>query len=111
MSIKTSADFENDPEGAMDALDKTGVAIFMISVKWFDDQRALKEWRYAKEINKPMIYILEEPAKLLKKHNLRFLMEYPHLIATINYYGNMKETGEYIQAIMAAFCHTKGIIL
>jgi len=29
--IKTSGDFKHDPEGAIDALSKTGFAIFMIS--------------------------------------------------------------------------------
>ncbi len=41
--IKTSSDFENDPQGAIDALEKTGFAIFMITQKWFDDPRAQKE--------------------------------------------------------------------
>lgn len=103
IQIKTSGDFENDPEGAIDALEKTGFAIFMITDKWFSDKRAQKEWRFAKDVKKPMLYLFTDPEKLVVKHDLTNLMEVPTLIGTINYYGDMKKTGMYIQAIIAAF--------
>jgi hypothetical protein len=31
IEIKTSGDFENDPEGAMDALDQSGFLVFMVT--------------------------------------------------------------------------------
>lgn len=101
VEVKTSGDFENDPQGAMDALDKTGFAMFMISKHWFDDERALKEWRYAKDIGKPMLYIID------KEHGVEptqpWLYDVPNLIGTVNHYGDMEKTAMYIQAIIAAF--------
>ena len=101
--IKTSADFENNPEAAIDALDKSGFAIFMISKEWYDDKRAQKEWRFAKDMKKPMVYIIKENAK----SGFREDMFTETLIGTINHYGDsaeeMKKTWTYLQALMVAY--------
>ena len=109
LSIKTSGDFEHDPEGALDALDATGCAIFMISEKWFEDKRAVKEWRYARDAKKPMIYIFRNTEKLVKIPKLEELMMAPTLIGTINDYGDTEATGKYIQAMIAAFCKVNDV--
>jgi len=101
--IKISADFENDPQGAMDALDKSGFAIFMISQKWYTDKRAQKEWRFAKDMKKPMVYIIREDGR----EGFRADMFTDTLIGTINNYGESKEemskTAVYLQAFMSAY--------
>ena len=99
--IKTSSDFENDPNAALDALSKTGFAIFMITKKWFDDPRAQKEWRFARDMNKPMVYIFDKTKKY--KVENQFLLDAPSLIGTINDYGNTTKTGNYLMAFLAAF--------
>jgi len=101
--IKTSGDFENDPEGAINALSKTGFAIFMITEKWFDDPRAQKEWRFAKDMKKPMVYIFDKTTKYPVEN--KFLLDVPTLIGTINDYGDTKKTANYIEALMQAFIH------
>lgn len=112
LDIKTSGDFADDPEGAMDALDSTGFALFMINDNWMNDERARKEWRFAVEHDKPMIYIFSDTLNLVKKHNLRFLFEAPkNLIGTINDYGDTKQTGNYIQAMISAYCENNDIKL
>jgi hypothetical protein len=101
--IKISADFDNDPQGAMDALDKSGFAIFMISKKWYTDKRAQKEWRFAKDMKKPMVYIIREDGQ----EGFRADMFTDSLIGTINNYGDSKEemgkTAIYLQAFMSAY--------
>ena len=101
--IKTSGDFDNDPQGAMDALDKSGFAIFMISKKWYTDKRAQKEWRFAKDMKKPMVYIIREDGR----EGFRADMFTDTLIGTINNYGESKEemskTAVYLQAFMSAY--------
>jgi len=101
--IKTSGDFDNDPQGAMDALDKSGFAIFMISKKWYTDKRAQKEWRFAKDMKKPMVYIIREDGR----EGFRADMFTDTLIGTINNYGDSKEemdkTAIYLQAFMSAY--------
>ena len=99
--IKTSGDFENDPNAALDALSQTGFAIFMITEKWFDDPRAQKEWRFARDMNKPMLYIFDKTKKFQVEN--KFLLDAPSLIGTVNDYGDLKKTGNYVLAIMAAF--------
>jgi len=99
--IKTSRDFENDPNAAIDALSQTGFAIFMITKKWFDDPRAQKEWRFARDMKKPMLYIFDKTKKYEVEN--KFLLDAPSLIGTINDYGDTKKTGNYVLAIMAAF--------
>lgn len=99
IEIKTSGDFENDPQGAMDALEQTGFIIFMISDGWYDDDRAQKEWRFAKDSDKPMVYILNESGR----SRFRADMFTPNLIGTINDYGNTEETSRYLQAFIAAY--------
>jgi hypothetical protein len=111
LSIKTSGDFENDPEGAIDALDKTGFALFMISKHWFSDERAIKEWRFARDANKPMIYIFRDVKEIIKEPQLYNLMIAPTLIGTINDYGDTKQTGIYIQAMIASYCKVNDIEL
>jgi len=101
--IKTSADFKNDPQGAMDALDQTGFAIFMISKSWYNDKRAQKEWRFAKDMKKPMVYIISESGR----DGFSSKMFTDTLIGTINSYGEsddeMKKTTTYLQAFMASY--------
>ena len=101
--IKSSGDFENDPQGAMDALDKSGFAIFMISQKWYTDKRAQKEWRFAKDMKKPMVYIIREDGR----EGFRADMFTDTLIGTINNYGDSKEemskTATYLKAFMSAY--------
>lgn len=99
IQIKTSGDFENDPEGAMAALAQSGFMIFMISDNWYDDERAQKEWRFAKDTNKPMVYILNESGR----KRFRADMFTPNLIGTINDYGDTEKTGIYLQAFIAAY--------
>ncbi len=101
--IKTSGEFDNDPQGAMDALDKSGFAIFMLSKKWYTDKRAQKEWRFAKDMKKPMVYIITENGR----EGFRPDMFTDTLIGTINNYGDSKEemskTAIYLQAFMSAY--------
>ena len=97
--IKTSADFEGDPQGALDALESTGFAIFMIGKNWYADKRAQKEWRFAKDMKKPMLYILAQDGIA----GFREDMFTDTLIGTVNDYGNTEQTGHYVQAIMAAY--------
>jgi len=111
LSIKTSGDFENDPEGALDALDATGFALFMINKNWFADIRAVQEWRYAMEIGKPMIYIFRDNEEIIKEPLLLKMMQYPHLIGTVNDYGDTEKTGRFIQALIAAYCENNDIKL
>ena len=99
MDIKISNDFENDPQGAMDALDKSGFLVFMITESWYGDKRAQNEWRFAKDMDKPMIYIIDESGK----KGFHAEMFTPNLVATINHYGNMEKTGKYLQAFIAAY--------
>lgn len=101
IEIKTSGDFENDPQGAIDALDKTGFAVFMITKAWFDDKRAQKEWRFAKDLGKPMLYIIdkEQGVEAIQP----WLYDVPLLIGTINHYGDMKKTASYVQGIIVAY--------
>lgn len=111
MTIKTSDDFKNDPEGAIDALDATGFALFMINKKWFDDTRAIMEWRFAKDHGKPMIYIFRDNKEIVKNPLLSEMMSAPTLIGTINDYGDTVVTGNYIQAMIAAYCKEHNIEL
>ena len=97
--IKTSGDFDNDPQGAIEALEKTGFAVFMITKNWYEDKRAQKEWRFAKEMKKPMVYIISESGRAA----FGFDMFTDTLIGTINDYGDTQKTGNYLQAIIAAF--------
>ncbi len=101
--IKTSKDFDNDPQGAMDALDQTGFAIFMISKSWYNDKRAQNEWRFAKDMKKPMVYIISESGR----EGFSSKMFTDTLIGTINNYGDSKEemskTATYLQAFMSAY--------
>jgi len=103
IDVKTSGDFENDPEGALDALHKTGFAVFMITKAWFEDKRAQKEWRFAKDMGKPMLYIIDK--KLGVEATQPWLYDAPLLIGTINHYGDTKQTGVYLQAIITAYKH------
>jgi len=101
VEIKTSGDFENDPEGAMEALSQTGFMIFFITKSWYDDKRSQKEWRFAKDLEKPMIYIITKDAH--KKFGPEMFT--PNLVATINHYGDMEKTSAYLQAFIGASKH------
>jgi len=97
--IKTSADFKNDPQGAIDALEKTGFAVFMITEEWYSDKRAQKEWRFAKDMKKPMLYIISESGR----DGFNSEMFTDSLIGTINHYDDSEKTGNYLTAIVIAF--------
>ncbi len=97
--IKTSGDFKHDPQGAIDALEKSGFAVFMIGKNWYTDKRAQKEWRFAKDMKKPMLYIIAQDGIA----GFRTDMFTETLIGTVNHYDDMNETGNYLQAIMAAY--------
>ena len=88
--VKFSNQFKDDPVGALRALDKTNVAVFLISKRWFDDVRAQKEWRHAVDLEKPLIYIFDKTKKYEVEN--KFLLNIPNLVGTINHYGNMKKT-------------------
>ncbi len=99
VEIKTSGDFENDPQGAMDALAQSGFMVFVISDKWYDSERSQKEWRFAKDMDKPMVYLIRESGRT----RFRTDMFTPNLIGTINDYGDMKKTRTYLQAFITAY--------
>jgi len=99
IDIKTSSDFEDDPQGAMNALEQTGFMIFFISDKWYDDKRAQNEWRFAKDLHKPMLYVISESGR----KRFRPDMFTPNLVGTINDYGDTQKTGIYLQAFIAAY--------
>ncbi len=99
VEIKTSGDFENDPQGAMDALAQSGFMVFVISDKWYDSERSQKEWRFAKDMDKPMVYLIRESGRT----RFRADMFTPNLIGTINDYGDMKKTRTYLQAFITAY--------
>jgi len=90
LNVQTSGDFEHNPKGALHALDKTNVAVFLISTSWFDDVRAQTEWQHAVDLGKPMIYIFRNisPNDIKNKS----IMNHPNLCGTINDYGDDKQT-------------------
>ena len=90
LAVKTSGDFEHDPQGALHALDKTNVAVFLISKNWFDDKRAITEWQHAVDLGKPMIYILKNISPDDLDH--KFILNHPNLCGTITDYGDDKQT-------------------
>ena len=95
VDIKISGDFDDDPQGAMDALDHSEFIAFVISDSWYDDERAQKEWRFAKDLDKPMVYIISESG--FKR--FRPDMFTPNLIGTINDYGDDYQTTELLHHI------------
>ena len=90
LHVKTSGDFKHDPKGALHALDKTNVAVFLISKSWFDDERAQAEWQHTVDLGKPMIYIFRNilPDDIKNKS----ILNYPNLCGIINDYGDDKQT-------------------
>jgi len=90
LNVKTSGDFEHNPNGALHALDKTNVAVFIISKSWFDDKRAQAEWQHTVDLGKPMIYIFRNisPNDIKNKS----ILNQPNLCGTINDYGDDKQT-------------------
>ena len=60
LNVTTSGDYEDNPKGALHALDKTNVAIFLISKNWLNDKRAQSEWQHASDLEKPMIYMIDK---------------------------------------------------
>lgn len=103
MDVLISGDFPDDEKGALEALKETKIAIFYITPGWLDDQRAQREWRYAKQLKKPMIYIFKNTRKLTRMTNIGFLWEGVHLIGTINDYGDVEKNGAYIRAIVNCY--------
>jgi len=97
--IKTSGDFENDPQGALDALEKSGFAIFMISKSWYNDKRAQKEWRFVRDLKKPMVYIMRQNGIA----DFRKDMFTKSLIGIVIDYDDSKKTATYLHAMMAAY--------
>ena len=90
LSIKTSGDFEHDPKGALHALDKTNVAVFLISKSWFNDKRAQAEWQHVVDLGKPMIYVFRDISP--NDIKLKSIMIHPNLCGTINDNGDTEET-------------------
>ncbi len=82
LNVKTSGDFEHDPKGALHALDKTNVAVFLISESWFDDDRAQAEWQHAVDLGKPMIYVFRNISP--NDIKIKSIMNHPNLCGTIN---------------------------
>ncbi len=103
MGVAISNDFKDDEKGALKALKNSKIAVFYVSEKWFDDKRAQREWRYAKQLKKPMIYIFKNTRKLSRTTNIGFLWEGVNLIATINDYGDVKKNAEYLKAIIRCY--------
>jgi len=97
--VSISNDFKDDPKAALRALDKTNVAVFLISKSWFDDVRAQKEWRHAVELGKPLIYIFDKTTKYELEN--KFLLNIPNLVGTINHYGNMKKTSILLDGMVS----------
>lgn len=104
IEIKTSGDFDNDPQGALDALDKSGFAIFMITKEWYNDLRAQKEWRFVRDMKKPMIYVIRQDGL----NGFRQDMFTESLVGTINDYGDTEKTGNYLHAMMTAYMKNLG---
>jgi len=102
--IKTSGDFENDPQGALDALEQSGFAIFVISKEWYNDKRAQKEWRFVRDLKKPMVYIIKQNGIA----DFRKDMFTESLIGTVNDYGDAEQTATYIKAMMIAYMKSSG---
>ncbi len=90
LAVKTSGEFESDPKGALHALDKTNVAVFLISKEWFNDKRAQTEWQHAIDLGKPMIYILKNISSGEIKS--KFILNNPNLFGTITDCGNVRQT-------------------
>lgn len=88
--VKTSGEFEYNPKGALHALDKTNIAVFLISKDWFNDKRAQTEWQHAVDLGKPMIYILKNISS--KDIKNKFILNNPNLCGTINDCGDDKKT-------------------
>ncbi len=97
--VKFSDNFKDDPVGALHAIDKTNVAVFLISKSWFDNVRAQKKWRHAVDLGKPLIYIFDKT----KKYDIenKFLLNMPNLVGTINHYGDMKKTMILLDAMVS----------
>ena len=103
MDIAISGDFDDDEKKALHAIKKTYVVVFYITRSWFDDKRSQKEWEYACQLQKPMIYIIDAGVWLQPYHFK------PNLIATINNYGDPKQNANYLKAILSAWRKENGI--
>jgi len=90
LNVKTSGDFEHNPKGALHALDKTNIAVFLISESWFDDERAQAEWQHTVDLGKPMIYIFRN----ISPNNIKTksIKSHPNLCGTINDNGDETAT-------------------
>ena len=86
LNVKTSGDFEHDPKGALHALDKTNIAVFLISKSWFDDKRAQAEWQHTIDLGKPMIYIFRNISS--NDIKVKSIKSHPNLCGTINDNGD-----------------------
>jgi len=101
IDVSTSGDFK-DTEATLNKIKKTKVVIFYLTRNWFNDKRSQKEWEYACEIQKPMIYIIDAGVWLQPYHFKS------NLIATINNYGNKKQNTNYLMAILDAWRKENG---
>jgi len=104
-NVNISGDF--DTLVALHALEKTNVAVFFISKEWFDDPKSQNEWRYAKNLDKPMIYIFDKTKKYDVEN--KYLLNVPTLCGTINYYGDMKKTTFLLDILISAVVKAKMI--
>ncbi len=103
MDVSTSGDFKDNEEASLKAIKKTLVVIFYVTRDWLHDKRSQREWTYACELQKPMIYIIDAGIWLQPYHFK------PNLIATINNYGNQKQNANYLMAILDAWKKEYGL--
>jgi len=103
MDVSISGDFKDDEIGALKAIEKTLVVVFNITRNWFDDKRSQREWEFACNLEKPMIYVIDAGVWLQPYHFKS------NLIATINNYGNQKQNANYLMAILSAWRKENGI--
>lgn len=89
-SVKDSVDYKDNPDGALKALDKTNVALFLISKNWVDDKRAQSEWQHAVDLGKPMIYMIDKTKEFTLDQSKYLLI--PNLVGTVNHYGDNAAT-------------------
>lgn len=103
MDVAISDDFKDDEKAALKALAKTSVAVFYITTDWFKDNRSQREWNFAKNLSKPMIYIFHDTKKLIAIENFGLIFDGVNLIATINDYGNKDTNAAYLKTLVRCY--------
>jgi len=94
LHVTKSSDYDHDPKGALRALDKTNVAVIVISKSWFDDKQTQEEYQHAVDLGKPMIYIFRNilPDNIKDKS----ILNYPNLCGILYDYT---KTGDELSPI------------